>query len=127
MAKWQSDTMLDQALEWLKTNMDAIYVCTSQPTTFTHASVSYIIGTAAHTIAGSVAAGDVSGRKIAVTAKSSIAVSASKAGSADHVAITGSVGSSDALLYVTTCTTKAIGQSDTINVPAWDIEIVDAA
>ena len=125
MGKFQNDTMLDQALTWLKTNMDTIYVCTSQPTTYAHASSSYKLAGSSHTIAGSPAAGDVSGRKIAVGAKSSISVSS--AGSADHVAITGSIASTQTLLYVTTCTTKALGASDKVNIPAWDVEIVDAA
>jgi hypothetical protein len=122
--KWQNDTMLDEALNWVKTNMDAIYVCSSQPTTYSHASSSYKLAGAAHTISGSP--GDyASGRQISVTAKSSI--SCSGTGSAQHVALTGSISSVQTLLYVTTCSTKALTSTDKVNVPAWNIKLADAA
>ncbi|MCK5604835.1 hypothetical protein KAR91_23295 [Candidatus Pacearchaeota archaeon] len=124
MAKSQNDSMLDAALAWLKTNMDAIKVCSSQPTTYSEAHSTYMLATAAHSISGSPANGDSSGRKIEVPVKNSTSVSS--AGSADHVALTGSISSSQTLMYVTTCSTKALGASDKVNIPAWDIEIADA-
>ena len=126
MGKWQNDTMLDQALNWIKTNADALYVCSTQPTTYAQASTSYkLAAKTSYSITGSPANGDSSGRKIATNAASSVSVAS--AGSAQHVAITGSISSTQTLLYVTTCSTKALGTSDKVNIPAFDIEIADAA
>jgi hypothetical protein len=46
-------------------------------------------------------------------------------GTAAHVALVGSTGST--LLLVTTCTTQALTTGNTVNIPAWDDEILDAA
>lgn len=125
MAKWQNDTMLDQALLWIKTNCDAVYVDSSQPTTYAEAQTTYMLAAkTSYSITGSPANGDASGRKIATTAANSVSVSA--AGSAQHIALTGSISSVQTLLYITTCTTKALTTSDKVNIPAWDIEIADA-
>jgi hypothetical protein len=126
MAKWQNDTMLDQSLAWLKTNYDNVYICSSQPTTYSQATSSYKLGTAAATITGSPANGTSSGRKIAVTAKSSIGITS--AGKMQHVALVDA--SPTTLLYVTTIpasSQSSVSASDTVNMAAWDILLKDAA
>jgi len=128
MAKWQNDTMLDQALTWVKTNTDAMYVCSSGPTTYAQASASYKLGAdASFTVTGSP--GDyASGRKITVDANTSIAITS--AGQMQHIALTGSISSTQTLIYVTTIPASSqasVAASDTVNTSSWDIQIADAS
>lgn len=58
-------------------------------------------------------------RKVTVAAKSGVTVDAN--GTATHVAI---VRSSDSTVrYVTTCTSQALTSGNTVNFPAWKIEV----
>jgi hypothetical protein len=65
--------------------------------------------------------GDTSGRKVTVAAKSGVSVTAS--GTATHIAIARSTDST--LRYVTTCTSQALTSGNTVNIPAWKIEVAD--
>lgn len=124
MAKWQNDSMLDAALDYIKNNCDLMIVCSSQPTNYTEATSTYALADVAMSGTDFTHAdGDSSGRKTTVGAKSSITVDASD--DAEHIALvkTGTT----TLLYVTTCTLQALTMGNTVNVPAWDIEIADAA
>lgn len=123
MAKWQNDTILDQALSYIANNVTELYVCSSQPADRA-AAIAAALATKTGLTSGSFtgpANGDSSGRKITVNQQASIPVAAG--GTATHVALcSGSV-----LLYVTTCTSQALSSGNTVTVPAWDIEIADAA
>jgi hypothetical protein len=66
-----------------------------------------------------VANGDTSGRKITTAAKSGVSVTAS--GTATHV----SLDDGTTLLYVTTCTSQSLTSGNTVNIPAWKVEIAD--
>ncbi|NIP54653.1 MAG: hypothetical protein GWN00_26865 [Aliifodinibius sp.] len=128
MARWQNDTMLDQALTWIKTNTDNIHICTSQPTTFSQATSTYELGQASLAVSGSPANGSSSGRKIAIDAASSIAITSS--GTMKHVALTGKVSSVDTLLYVTTIPASSqstVSASDKVNAATWNITLKDAS
>lgn len=59
------------------------------------------------------------GRKVTMTAKSNVAVDAT--GDATCIALID--GSS--LIYVTTCTTQTLTQGNTVNIPAWKIQLGD--
>ena len=96
----------------------------AQPTTYTEANATYaladiVIDSGDFTKAN----GDTSGRKITIGAQSSVLIDAS--GTATHVALV--ITGSSTLLYGTTCTSQALtaNGSNTVNVPAWDIEIAD--
>jgi hypothetical protein len=123
MAKFAPDATLDEMLDRIATSTQMI-ACSSQPTTFTEATSTFALADV--TMAGgdfTKANGDVSGRKLTVAAKSAVPVDTS--GSATHVAlvtVTGSV-----LQYVTTCTSQALTSGNTVNFPAWDIEVEDPA
>lgn len=120
MAKWQIDLMLDQALLYISGNATELYVCTSQPADRAAAIAASLTGATAPTFQAP-ANGDVSGRKLTVDAKADIAITAS--GDATHIALC----SGTDLLYVTTSTLQTLGSGGTVSVPAWDIEIEDAA
>ena len=67
----------------------------------------------------SLATGDVSGRKVMIAAKASLAVLA--AGTADHIALLDVAGSR--LLYVTTCPAQALVVGGQVSIAGWSIEI----
>lgn len=125
MAKAAPDIIMDGALDVIATATRMI-ACSAQPTTYTEANATYALADV--TMAGgdfTKANGDTSGRKVTMGAKSGVLIDAS--GTATHVAL---VRVSDStLVYVTTCTSQALtaNGSNTVNFPAWDIEIADPA
>lgn len=125
MAKATPDAVLDKILDEIATATRMI-ACSAQPTTYTEANATYALSDV--TMAGgdyTKANGDTNGRKVTMGAKSSVLIDTS--GTANHVAL---VRVSDTtLIYVTTCTSQALtaNGSNTVNFPAWDIEIADPA
>ncbi len=125
MAKAANDIVMDGALDIIATATRQI-ACSAQPTTYTEANSTYALADV--TMAGgdfTKANGDTSGRKVTMAAKSAVLIDAS--GTATHVAL---VRVSDStLIEVTTCTSQALtaNGSNTVNFPAWDIEIADPA
>ena len=121
MAKAAPTIVLDGLLDVVATATRMI-ACSAQPTTYTEANATYALADV--TMAGgdfTKAAGDTSGRKVTVAAKSSVLIDTS--GTANHIAL---VRVSDTtLIYVTTCTGLALtaNGSNTVNFPAWDIEV----
>ena len=124
MAKSVADSVLDGALDILKNNVTRQVACSAQPLTYTEANATYALADV--TLAGTDftnANGDTSGRKTTIGAKSAVLIDTS--GTATHIALLNVAGT--ALLYVTTCTSQALtaNGSNTVNFPAWDIEIAD--
>lgn len=123
MAKATPDAVLDKILDEIATATRMV-ACSAQPTTYTEANATYALADV--TMASgdfTKANGDTSGRKVTMGAKSSVLIDAS--GTATHVAL---VRVSDStLLYVTTCTSQALtaNGSNTVNFPAWKIEVAD--
>lgn len=124
MAKSVADIVLDGAFDILD-QCDKMVACSAQPTTYAEANATYALADAAMTpdTDFTKANGDISGRKVTMAAKSSILIDTS--GTATHVALIRTTDSS--LRYVTTCTSQALtaNGSNTVNFPAWDIEIAD--
>lgn len=125
MAKFAVDAVLDGTLDIIATATKLV-VCSAQPTTYAEANSTYaladiVIDSGDFTKAN----GDTSGRKITIGAQSSVLIDAS--GTATHIALV--ITGSSTLLYGTTCTSQALtaNGSNTVNVPAWDIEIADPA
>ena len=121
MAKATTTAVLDKILDEIATATRMI-ACTAQPTTFAEANATFALADV--TMAGGdfiKAAGDVSGRKVTMGAKSAVLIDTS--GTATHVALVRVADST--LLYVTTCTSQALtaNGSNTVNFPAWKIEI----
>lgn len=122
MAKSVHDDVLDGALNIIKNNCTRMTACNAQPTTYTEANATFALADV--TMASgdfTNANGDTSGRKTTVAAKSSVTVDTS--GTFNHVALLDVTNSK--LLYVTTGTSQALTSGNTINFPAWDIEIAD--
>ena len=122
MAKSVHDTVLDGAFDILD-QADLMTVCNAEPTTRTEAVTTFKLADVAMTpnTDFTKANGDTNGRKVTVAAKNAVTVDTS--GTATHVALVNATN----LLYVTTCTSQALTAANTVNFPAWDIEIADPA
>ena len=68
MAAYIHDTVLDAALDYIDDNVENLYICSAQPTTFAEASSTYALGVKATPSIGSPTNGDSTGRKIVVSA-----------------------------------------------------------
>ncbi len=96
--------------------------CNAQPTTYTEGNATFALADV--TMASgdfTIANGTTSGRKTTMTAKSAVPIDTT--GTATHVALLDVTNSK--LLYVTTCTSQALTSGNTVNFPAWVIEIAD--
>src|SRR5512139_3932100 len=123
MAKYRNDLMLDAAFDWVRARVTKINVCSTQPTTYAQATSTYMLAQGTLTSTGiTVTNGDTNGRKMHVASKTGLTVSVT--GTAAHVALSGSTGST--LLLVTTCTTQALTTGNTVNIPTWKDTIADA-
>lgn len=125
MAKFVTDSAMDAALGIIDDGT-ILTVCSAQPTTRTEAVTTYALADVVLTAgAGNgdfvLANGDTSGRKLTVTQQADIPIDTS--GTATHVAICDATN----LLLVTTCTSQALTSGGTVTVPAFDLEIADAA
>jgi len=120
MAKSVHDNVLDGAFDVLDQG-DIMTACNAEPTTRTEAVTTFKLADVAMTpnTDYTKANGDTNGRKVTVAAKSAVPVDTS--GTATHIAICDAT----RLLYVTTCTSQALTSGNTVNFPAWDIEIAD--
>jgi hypothetical protein len=119
MAKIVDDSVLDGAFAILD-NATRQVVCSGQPANFAGiAAVNLAQVTMAAGTDYTKANGDTSGRKCTMAAKSGVPVTAS--GTATHI----SLDDGTTLLYVTTCTSQALTSGNTVNIPAWKVELAD--
>jgi hypothetical protein len=121
MPKTAPDAVMDAAFDYVD-QADVQHVCSTLDGTPTYAE---IVAASLASVAMTPntdftkAAGDTSGRKVTVAAKNGVSVSAS--GTANHLALVTVSGT--VVRYVTTCTSQVLTSGNTINIPAWDIEI----
>lgn len=120
MAKSVHNDVLDGAFDVLD-QADIMTVCNAEPTTRTQAVTTFALADVAMTpnTDYTKADGDTSGRKVTIAAKSGVTVDTT--GTATHIALC----DSSRLLYVTTCTSQALTAANTVNFPAWKVEIAD--
>ncbi len=121
MAKFCHDDVQDGALNIIKTNATTLLVCSSLPSDRASALAAALADVAVSSTDFTIAAGDVSGRKVTVAAKSGVTIDTG--GNGTHVALIDGT----RLLYATTCTLKALVANDQVNIPAFDIESTDPA
>ncbi len=123
MARFADDSLMDVFLNDVKTRPNLLTVTAGQPAGRTSAITQGGQMLAQVTIISTdftgPAAGDVSGRKIAVDQQAGLTVSAT--GTADHVCLV----TAASLLYVTTATAQGLTSGNSLTVNAWDIEILD--
>lgn len=120
MPKWVNPLVLDQALnEIAESNL--MVAIAGQPADFAAAQAGKLVEVALVPGDFTLAAGDVSGRKVTVAGKADLAVLVD--GTADHVALLDTVGSR--LLYVTTCPAQGVVTGGTVSFDEWSVEIGD--
>jgi hypothetical protein len=118
MPKAASTDVLDGSLNVIRqaTRMVAL---AAEPASFAAADGAKLAEATLTTADFTLAAGDVSGRKVTVAAKSGLAVLA--AGTANHVALLDTATSR--LLYVTTCPNQSLAPGGVVSIAPWSIEI----
>lgn len=117
-----SDTVFDNGLGTLTTNLDQVDICSQEPTTYTEATSTYTLGNDA-TTTGAATDGDTDGRKVVVAAISGGSVTGT--GTASHFAGTDGA----AVLYTTQAlaSSQAVTSGNTFNLTAFNVTIRDAA
>lgn len=121
MAKAAPAAFMDAAFDWLDQS-NIVHVCSAQPANYAGIAAVSLASTAMTPDTDfTKAAGDSSGRKVTMAAKNSVSVTTS--GTATHIVLA-STGDST-LRYVTTCTSQALTSGNTVNIPAWKVEIGD--
>lgn len=119
MAKAVHSDVLDGALTVIKSAATRMVALAAQPADYAAATAGKLVEAVMASGDFTLAAGDVSGRKLTVAAKSGLSVTA--AGTATHVALLDPTASR--LLYVTTCPGQALSSGGSVNIAAWDVEI----
>lgn len=121
MAKQAPDATIDSMFDYIDL-CDRQFVCSAEPANYAGiAAVTLATATMTPNTDYTKANGDTSGRKVTMAAKSGISVTAS--GTASHLAL--ALTSDTTLRYVTTCTAQALTSGNTVNIPAWKIEVGD--
>ncbi len=117
MGKVSHNDVLDAALNEIKTATD-LHLNTAEPANRAAAIADSLATKSTPTFTGPVD-GDTSGRKVTVDAANSLTAGAT--GTATHVTLIDAT----VVLYVTTCTSQAITSGNTVNIGAWDVELLD--
>jgi len=121
MAKQAPDATIDSMFDYVDL-CNIMHICSGEPANYAGiAAVSLASVALTPNTDFTKANGDTSGRKVTVASKSGVSVTSS--GSATHIAI--ALSSDTTLRYVTTCTPQALTSGNTVNVPAWKIEVAD--
>lgn len=130
MSKFVADTVIDQALDYIKQNSDKLVLCDSQPSNYSDATTDKGSGgdalgeTSVGTGDFTLADGDTDGRKVTVSSQSDVSVDVS--GTADHYAIVDD-NNSTLLLVSTISNSQSVTSGNTFDTAAFDDEIGDAA
>ena len=120
MAKAVFQAVLDAALNNIRDNANLMHVLSAEPTTWTEFNSTFKLADVAMINTDfTLAAGDVSGRKVTSGAKTGVTIDAN--GTATHVAWGDSTNT--LIKVVTTCTSQALNTGGTVDIPAWKYEI----
>jgi hypothetical protein len=115
MAKSSHSDVLDGLGDVIQANCNLMVACSAEPTTRTEAVTTYALADVAMSSGDFTNAADGGGRKLTVSAKSSVPIDAT--GDATHIALVDST----RLLYVTTCTQQTLTSGGTVDFPSFDI------
>ena len=118
------DDILDQALNYISTNTENLYITSQEAGTFAEASSTYALGSKASPTFTGPANGDTSGRKVTCDAISDGSVSAD--GTASHWSLTDD-SASKLLATGALSSSQSVTSGNTFTLTAFDIEIPDAA
>jgi hypothetical protein len=114
----------DAALQVLIDDGDRLDVCSQEPTNYTEATSTYSLGNQTTITIGTIADGDVSGRKVTVSATTGGTIGSS--GTATHYAISDTTGT-QLLAAGELTTSQSVVSGNSFTTDAFDIEIPDPA
>lgn len=120
MGKWVSEAVLDGALA-VVASATRMVALSGQPASFAQAESGKLAEVPLLSADFQLAPGEVSGRRIGISAKSGVPVLAG--GTADHVALLDP--EANRLVYVTTCPPQSLSAGGSVNFAGWSIEIGD--
>lgn len=123
MGKSVHPLVLDAALSFIRAQATAMVVVEGQPATYQSAEGEALATALVVPNDFAIADGQLSGRRLAITAKSGLSVDG--AGTANHIALIDQ--NNETLLYVTTCAPQALLAGSTVNISGWSVEIQDPA
>lgn len=118
MPKAVSNDVLDGSLNVVRTATRMVAL-NGEPASFAAADAGKLAEATLATGDFAIGAGDISGRKVSIAAKSGLTVLAN--GTANHVALLDS--GTSRLLYVTTCPAQALVTGGVVSIAGWSIEI----
>lgn len=121
MGKSVHPDVLDAALGVIRANATRMVALASAPASYAAASSAALASVTMAPADFTIAAGQASGRRVAVAAKADVPVTAG--GAASHVALLDPANAR--LLYVTTCATQALSLGGTVSLSSWTVEIAD--
>lgn len=118
MSKFVNPDVFDSALAVIATATRMVAV-NGQPKSYAEADAGKLAEAELTSADFAVSDGDVSGRKVTVSAKYDVA--AITAGTADHIALLDPM--LQRLLYVTTCPAQALIKGGSVSIASWAVEI----
>ena len=119
-----ADRVLDGGLTILDTEVNKLCICSAEPTTYTEANSTYLLGAKTSPTVGSPEDASPNGRKVVVSAITDGAISAN--GTASHWALV-DTGNSRLLAAGSLSSTQAVTNGNVFTLTAIDIRIPDAA
>ena len=114
----------DAALLVLIDDGDRLDLCSQEPTSYTEATSTYSLGNKTAITIGTIADGDVSGRKVTISATTGGTIGST--GTATHYAISDTTGT-QLLAAGELTTSQQVVSGNTFTTEAFDIEIPDPA
>jgi len=121
MGKAAPDATIDSMFDYIDQS-SIMHVCSAEPANYAGiAAVSLADVALTPDTDFTKANGDVSGRKVTIAAKNAVVVD--NTGTATHIAIARVADTT--LRYVTTCTSQLLTAANTVDIPAWKIEVAD--
>lgn len=124
MGKKADQSFFDGALNTIRNGSIRMAACSAEPANFAGIAAVRLAEATMSAADFTLAAGDVSGRKVTVAAKSSVLITGT--GTANHVVLHDNT---SILNFATTCDALALtaNGSNTVNFPSWKIEITAPA
>jgi hypothetical protein len=121
MGMFASSHIYEDGLNIIPSSARFIIITTTQPKNMSTAIDNALAWTTAVASTDFTITANTSGYHLQVSTDADIisATTLESTGKAGHI----SIGSSDELFYVTTCTTKNLGPGDTVTMPSWSIWI----
>lgn len=114
----------DAALQVLIDDGDRLDLCSQEPTSYTEATSTYSLGNKTAITIGTIADGDVSGRKVTISATTGGTIGST--GTATHYAISDTTGT-QLLAAGELTTSQQVVSGNTFTTESFDIEIPDPA